>query len=87
MDMTGVILKWIVMQDLKLQDPERQLVMQGRLKRKGNSSSDSSEMQVFLFDHYLVLSKTKMQNHLEHYKVSRKVNNIHHVILLSLAHI
>ena len=63
------------MQDLKLQDPERQLLMQGRLKRKGNSSSDSSEMQVFLFDHYLVLSKTKMQNHLEHYKVSRKVNN------------
>ncbi|KAI7883435.1 Dbl homology domain-containing protein [Lichtheimia hyalospora FSU 10163] len=61
--------------DLKLQDPERQLLMQGRLKRKGNSSSDSSEMQVFLFDHYLVLSKTKMQNHLEHYKVSRKVNN------------
>lgn len=71
------------MQDLKLQDPERQLLMQGRLKRKGNSSSDSSEMQVFLFDHYLVLSKTKMQNHLEHYKVSRKVSNTHTHTMLS----
>ncbi|ORZ03159.1 Dbl homology domain-containing protein [Syncephalastrum racemosum] len=59
--------------DLNLNDPKRTLVMKGRMKRKGNSSSDASDVQVLLFDHYLVFAKIKFQNHLEYYKVFRKV--------------
>ncbi|KAI8147686.1 Dbl homology domain-containing protein [Fennellomyces sp. T-0311] len=57
--------------DLKLRDADRELVMQGKMKRKGHSSSE--DIQVFLFDHYLVLSKIKHHNHIEHFKISRKV--------------
>ncbi|KAI9323223.1 CNH domain-containing protein [Dichotomocladium elegans] len=58
--------------DLKLREPGRQLVMKGRMSRKGNSSSDSSDLQLFLFDHYLVFAKIKYHDHLEYYKVHRK---------------
>ncbi|KAI9498002.1 hypothetical protein BDB00DRAFT_936020 [Zychaea mexicana] len=56
--------------DLKLRDAERELVMQGKLKRKGHGSSE--DLQVFLFDHYLVFGKIKNHNHVEHFKISRK---------------
>ncbi|KAG2227132.1 hypothetical protein INT45_003862 [Circinella minor] len=58
--------------DLRLRDPERQLIMKGRMKRKGNSSSDASDLMLFLFDHYLVFTKIKYHNHLEYYRVYRK---------------
>ncbi|CDH50305.1 rho guanyl nucleotide exchange factor [Lichtheimia corymbifera JMRC:FSU:9682] len=58
--------------DLKLREPGRELVMKGRLRRKGNTLSDSSDLQVFLFDHYLVFAKIKYYNHMEYYKVYRK---------------
>ncbi|KAI7848038.1 Dbl homology domain-containing protein [Circinella umbellata] len=57
--------------DLKLRDAERELVMQGKMKRKGHGSSE--DLQVFLFDHYLVFAKIKTHNHAEHFKISRKV--------------
>ncbi|KAJ2959350.1 hypothetical protein NQZ79_g5117 [Umbelopsis isabellina] len=57
--------------DLRLLDPERQLVMKGKLKRKG-SGSESSEVQVFLFDHYLVFAKIKYMPTGEYYKVYRR---------------
>lgn len=47
--------------------------MKGRMKRKGNSSSEASDLQVFLFDHYLVLAKIKYEDHLEKYKAYRRV--------------
>lgn len=50
--------------------------MKGRMKRKGNASSDASDLQVFLFDHYLVFAKIRYQNHLEYYKVYRKVKSV-----------
>ncbi|KAI9257964.1 Dbl homology domain-containing protein [Phascolomyces articulosus] len=50
---------------------ERELVMQGKMKRKGHGSSE--DLQVFLFDHYLVFAKIKTQNHNEHFKISKKV--------------
>ncbi|KAI9472331.1 MAG: CNH domain-containing protein [Benjaminiella poitrasii] len=56
--------------DLKLDKPERQLLMKGRMKRKENSSS--SDLQVFLFDHYLLFTKIKYEDHLETYKVYRR---------------
>jgi hypothetical protein len=43
------------------------------MKRKGNSSSEASDLHVFLFDHYLVFAKIKVVDHLEYYKVFRKV--------------
>ncbi|CEP16510.1 hypothetical protein [Parasitella parasitica] len=58
--------------DLKLEHPGRQLLMKGRMKRKGNSSSEASDLQVFLFDHYLVLAKIKYEDHLEKYKTYRR---------------
>ncbi|KAI8381366.1 CNH domain-containing protein [Radiomyces spectabilis] len=58
--------------DLSLLDPQRQLLLKGRMKRKGNSSSDASDLQAFLFDHYLVFAKIKYDNHLEYYRVYRK---------------
>ncbi|KAI9320946.1 Dbl homology domain-containing protein [Dichotomocladium elegans] len=62
--------------DLKLQDPGRELLMQGRLSRKENGSSDSSDLHVFLFDHFLLMTKPKLHNRVEHYKVFRKVPRI-----------
>ncbi|KAI9023575.1 CNH domain-containing protein [Phycomyces nitens] len=58
--------------DLKLLDENRRVAMKGRMKRKGNSTSDASDLQLFLFDHYLVLAKIKMEDHLEHYIVHIK---------------
>ncbi|CAO3653206.1 unnamed protein product [Mucor fragilis] len=58
--------------DLKLEQPGRQLLMKGRMKRKGNSSSEASDLQVFLFDHYLVMAKIKYEDHLEKYKTYRR---------------
>ncbi|CEG73213.1 hypothetical protein RMATCC62417_08637 [Rhizopus microsporus] len=58
--------------DLQLQDPERQLLLKGRMKRKGNTSSESADLQVFLFDNYLVIAKIKHIDHLEVYRAFRK---------------
>lgn len=48
--------------------------MKGRMRRKGHSSSDASDLQVFLFDNYLVFAKIKIYNYLEYYRVYRKVS-------------
>lgn len=48
--------------------------MKGRMKRKGNSSSEASDLQVFLFDHYLVFAKIRYEDHLEYYKTYRRVS-------------
>ncbi|KAG1555603.1 hypothetical protein G6F49_007012 [Rhizopus delemar] len=57
---------------LQLQNPERQLLMKGRMKRKGNTSSESADVQVFLFDNYLVIAKIKYVDYLEIYRALRK---------------
>ncbi|KAI8365275.1 uncharacterized protein BYT42DRAFT_523618 [Radiomyces spectabilis] len=58
--------------NLRLFEPERRLIMQGRMKRKDSSLSEASEAQVFLFDHYVVFAKIRYFDHLERYKVYRK---------------
>lgn len=60
-------------QDLKLDKPDRQLLMKGRMRRKANSIFESTDLQVFLFDHYLLFTKMKYEDHLEWYRVFRKV--------------
>lgn len=62
--------------DLRLRDPMRELVFRGTLKRRaGVPSSESAELQVFLFDHALLLTKPKMINKQELFKVTRKVRS------------
>ncbi|KAI9024369.1 hypothetical protein CLU79DRAFT_746769 [Phycomyces nitens] len=61
-----------IKQDLQLLEPERRLIIKGRMKRKNNTTSDASDIQVFLLDHYLVFAKIKYHDHLEFYKVFRK---------------
>ncbi|OZJ04392.1 hypothetical protein BZG36_02413 [Bifiguratus adelaidae] len=58
--------------DLKLDDADRELILKGPLKKKGGTASESSELQVFLFDHYLLLTKIKFTNKMEQYKVYKK---------------
>ncbi|KAI9468052.1 CNH domain-containing protein [Zychaea mexicana] len=57
--------------DLGLRAEDRQLVLKGALKKKG-SGSESSDMLLFLLDHYLVITKQKFANNTEYYKLYRK---------------
>lgn len=45
------------------------------MRRKGNSLFESTDLQVFLFDHYLLFAKMKYEDHLEWYRVFRKVSS------------
>ncbi|EIW79346.1 RhoGEF Rgf2 [Coniophora puteana RWD-64-598 SS2] len=57
--------------DLKLQDPERELVYKGALnKRGGGGQGDSGDLLVYLFDNTLLMVKQKSKN--EQYKVYRR---------------
>ncbi|GAA5861290.1 hypothetical protein JCM1840_005318 [Sporobolomyces johnsonii] len=56
--------------DLRLRDEERELIFKGPLKKRGGTQSDSAELQVFLFDHAVLMVKQKSKN--EQYKVYRK---------------
>lgn len=58
--------------DLRLRDEQRELVFKGPLKRRGGSQSDSAELQVFLFDHALLMVKAKTVHKNDLYKVYRK---------------
>ncbi|CAG8832000.1 19198_t:CDS:2, partial [Racocetra persica] len=54
--------------DLKLTEEGRQLIFKGSLKR----SNESSDLQVFLFDHALLMVKVKIVNKVEQYKIYRR---------------
>ena len=58
--------------DLRLRDEQRELVFKGPLKKRGGTQSESAELQVFLFDHALLMVKPKTVNKHELYKVYRK---------------
>lgn len=64
--------------NLKLTDESRLLIFKGALKKKNvgnaNAGTDaSSDIQVFLFDHAILMVKPKMMNKRETLKVHRKV--------------
>ncbi|KAI8149220.1 CNH domain-containing protein [Fennellomyces sp. T-0311] len=59
------------MADLDLRADNRQLLLKGALKKKG-TGPESSDMLLFLLDHYLVITKQKYFNNNEHYKLYRK---------------
>lgn len=60
--------------DLRLRDEQRELVFKGPLKRRGGTQSESAELQVFLFDHALLMVKAKTVHKNDLYKVYRKVS-------------
>lgn len=59
--------------DLRLKEEIRELVFKGALKKRGGAPpSESAELQMFLFDHALLLVKPKVVHKHEVYKVQRK---------------
>ena len=56
--------------DLKLTAENRKLIHKGSLNRRGGAG-DKEDLQVFLFDHALLIVKQKMK---DHYKVFRRVS-------------
>ena len=60
--------------DLKLTDEARQLLFKGALARRAAASNaESDNLQLFLFDHLLVVVKIKVVNKRETYRIYRKV--------------
>lgn len=57
--------------DLRLNESQRELVFKGALKKR-SSQSDSGELQVYLFDHALLMVKHKVVHKNEVFKVYRK---------------
>lgn len=63
--------------DLKLTDEGRQLLFKGALARRAaalGSNAESDLLQLFLFDHLLVVVKVKVVNKRETYRIFRKVH-------------
>lgn len=56
--------------DLKLTDPHRQLIFKSNLKRAATDTN--ADIQVYLFDHALLIVRVKMVNKKEELKVYRK---------------
>ncbi|EIN09591.1 CNH-domain-containing protein [Punctularia strigosozonata HHB-11173 SS5] len=56
--------------DLRLKEEGRELVYKGPLKKRSGGQGDSGELQVFLFDHALLMVKQKTKH--EQYKVYRR---------------
>lgn len=59
--------------NLRLKDSQRCIIKQGMLRK--SQSFDSSEYQVILFDHYLVIAKVKVIHAVEHYIIQKRVRN------------
>ncbi len=56
-------------------DECRELVFKGNLKRRGGTAGDSGDIQVFLFDHALLMVKQKEKNKSDQHKVYRRVRD------------
>jgi hypothetical protein len=54
-----------------LREEGRELIYKGALKKRGGNQGDSGDLQVFLFDHALLMVKQKTKH--EQYKVYRRV--------------
>lgn len=63
--------------DLKLTEEGRQILFKGALARRpvalGGNNADGDSLQMFLFDHLLVVVKIKVVNKRETYRIYRKV--------------
>jgi RHO1 GDP-GTP exchange protein 1/2 len=59
-------------QDLRLQEEGRELIYKGALNKRGGVQGDSGDLQLYLFDHALLMVKQKSKH--EQYKVYRRVS-------------
>ncbi|KAL0097934.1 CNH domain-containing protein [Phycomyces blakesleeanus] len=59
------------LQELELRSEERRMIMKGSLKRKG-TGPESSDMQVYLLDNCLFITKQKYVQNIEQYKIYKK---------------
>ena len=59
-------------EDLDLLSDERKVIMKGPLRRS-NTSSESSEFQIYVLDHCLLIIKAKYFENMEQFKLYRKV--------------
>jgi hypothetical protein len=53
------------------------MIYKGPLKKRGGAQSEAAELQVFLFDHAILMVKQKTKN--EQFKVYRKVRPGRHL--------
>ncbi|KAI8636087.1 CNH domain-containing protein [Parasitella parasitica] len=58
--------------DLDLLSEDRKIVLKGALKRTSNAASESSELQVYVLDHCLLLIKSKFLDNAEVFKLYKK---------------
>jgi len=59
--------------DLRLRDEQREMVFKGPLKKRAATQSESAELQVFLFDHALLMVKAQAKSkNGQQYRVYRK---------------
>ncbi|CAD6885398.1 unnamed protein product [Tilletia controversa] len=58
--------------DLRLRDESREMVFKGPLKKRAATQSESAELQVFLFDHALLMVKAQAKSKNGQYRVYRK---------------
>ncbi|KAG8904138.1 RHO1 GDP-GTP exchange protein 2, partial [Tulasnella sp. 403] len=56
--------------DLRLRDESRELLYKGPLKRRGGNQSENGDLQVFLFDHALLMVKAKTKH--EQFRVYKR---------------
>ncbi|KAG8713192.1 RHO1 GDP-GTP exchange protein 2 [Ceratobasidium sp. 395] len=58
--------------DLTLKDEQRKLVYKGLLNRRGRAADENGDLQVFLFDHALLMVRSKVVDKHEQLKVFRR---------------
>ncbi|KAI9317114.1 CNH domain-containing protein [Dichotomocladium elegans] len=58
--------------DERLSVNTRRVIMKGPLKRKGSGPAESTDLQVYLLDHCLLIVKPKIVNNVERYKIYKK---------------
>ncbi|CEP19415.1 hypothetical protein [Parasitella parasitica] len=58
--------------DLDLLSEDRKIIMKGALKRTSSAASESSELQVYVLDHCLLLIKSKFFDNAEVFKLYKK---------------
>lgn len=66
------------LQDLRLQEEGRELVYKGALNKRGGVQGDSGDLQVYLFDHALLMVKQKTKH--EQFKVYRRVSVFYFIL-------
>lgn len=57
-----------------MKEEGRELLYKGALKKRGGTQSESGDLQVFLFDHALLMVKQKTKH--EQHKVYRRVGGV-----------